>query len=856
MKNSASLVQVVTFQILAVLLAIALVSGIVVVYSLQQDLKSQSQELRESLLDEQKKLLKTEVNRVIDYIRIERSRVIRLAKTNLLNETTQLHSQLERMHSSIENKEFISPLFARSLFINLIDSYNKASSISFSITSLLGKGVYHPKNPEYEGKSLLHIRDAQHTRVVNEELGMVKISDEGFLSTFWENGKSESQQVSFVKVFRPSGWYIKGSIDIDSFTKEIDERIFNHIANRRFGKNSDGYFFINSFQGDIILSNGKVYDPRPNYWDMQDPNGLYVIRKNTQIAQSSSKEGFSTYTWENLKGELAPKISFVKAIPGRDLFIGAGVDLKYIDEAVAIQKSILEEQISKQIYWIIGLFALATILVSLLMYYLARRMQGITGIFFKTFEKAATEQVEIPADSVVFSEFRTVAKGANSLIRALKSQQKEIYHQASHDYLTGLPNRLLLTDRLEHAILESKRNETKLAVIFMDLDLFKRINDTLGHDAGDEVLKVVATRLGTVVRETDTLARIGGDEFIFVFRLGSKDEMVFDVVERILSIINKPLHIADEVLQLGCSMGVAFYPVDGTSADALTKHADIAMYEAKSQGRNTFRCFNTQMDNKIHNIVHLEREISEGIKAHEFELYYQAKVGVFSARIMGSEALIRWRHPEKGLLFPDAFISVAEESKLIIPLGKWVIENAFHQIKRWEESGLDLTTAINLSVKQFEDPGFIPHIKETLAKSAINPKSVEFEITESISVKSGSYMDILKSLRSLGFRLAIDDFGTGYSSLIYLHKLPMNTVKIDREFVAEMTKKQDKMELVKTIIQIAKIMHLEVVAEGVESRDDLKILQDLHCDLYQGYYFSKPVPLGEFNALLSKHNIN
>lgn len=835
---------------LAILFGIALVSGLVIIYSLNQDFITQKENLRETLMNEQKTLLRAEVDRAIDYIRVERSRVIRMAKENLLNETTRLHAQLNQVNSTLNSDNSIDSKLAYELFLDLIKSYNEQSSIEFSITSLDGVGIYHPQNPQYEGKSLLHIRDARKTRIVNEELGMIRLSDEGFLSTFWQDRESQRQEISFVKVFKPRNWYIRGSIKLDSFTKKLDEKIFNHLANRRFGKRDDSYFFINTFDGDIILSNGKVYDPRPNNWDFKDPNGVLVVQKNSLIAQTMPQGGFSAYMWENLEGKMALKISFVRPIPGRELFIGAGVDLEYIDKAIAVQKEILQQQITKQIYWIIGLFILATILMALIMYYLTKRIKGVVGVFFKTFERAATEQVEIPNESVAFSEFLTLAKSANSLIRTLKAQQDEIYYRASHDYLTGLPNRLLLSDRLELAILQAKRNKAKVAVVFMDLDFFKRINDTLGHDVGDEVLKTIATRLEAIVRETDTLARIGGDEFIFIFNLSNKDELVFEVIDRILHIINEPLHVEEQILNIGCSMGVSFYPDDGLSADVLIKNADIAMYEAKAKGRSTFQCFNPAMDSKIHDIILLEREINLGIEAGEFELYYQPKVEVSSGTIAGAEALLRWNHPKRGLLFPDSFMGIAEESGLIVPLGKWVMENAFGQAKRWETRGWNLSVAINLSVKQLEEPEFISNVKQLVAQNSISPELIEFEITESFSAKRGRHISVLNTLRSLGFKMAIDDFGTGYSSLSYLHKLPIDSVKIDREFITGMLESHDKMALVEIIIQIAKIMHLEVIAEGVESKSDLEVLQYLKCNYYQGYYFSKPVPIALFNSLV------
>jgi diguanylate cyclase (GGDEF)-like protein len=851
LKRSASLIQTVTLQILAILLAISLISGLIVIYTLNRDFQIQTQELRDKLMDEQKNFLKAEVNRAVDYIRVERSRVIRLAKEDLYHEALQLHNQMERLYSFIHKNHPAPDAFTRSLFIDLVDAFNAQCAVDFTINSFDGIGIYHPKNPENVGRTLLHIKDAQHTRVVNEEIGMMRYSDEGFLSTFWKapGKKSLRQVVSFIKKFEPYGWYLKASVDLDSFTKEIDEKIFTHLANRRFGKDSSNYFFINSFDGDIILSNGKVFDPRPNRWDLQDPNGIYIIRENSHIAQLSPQGGFNTYSWENLDGQITPKISFVRALPGRDLFIGAGVDLASIDSAIFASEKLLQKDISQKIYWIVGLFALATVFISLLMFYLAKRVRSTIGLFFKTFEKASTMQVEIPEDTIFFKEFRTLAKSANNLIKTLKNQQEEICYQANHDYLTGLPNRMLLLDRLEHAIIQAKRSKTKVAVVFMDLDFFKRINDTLGHDAGDDVLKIVTTRLESVIRESDTLARIGGDEFLFIFNFNNKDELIFDIINRIIQIVKKPLKIKDETLNIGCSLGISFYPDDGSSPDTLIKNADIAMYEAKSKGRNTFQCFNSEMDSKIHTIIHLERQISSAIESGEFELYYQPKVETDTGYIRGAEVLLRWNHPQSGLLGPNHFIDIAEDSGLIVPLGKWIIKNAFSQKRRWEKRGWHFNLAINLSIRQLKDPDFIPHIKQMIATYEINTNEIEFEITESFSAEHRKHINALNTLRLLGFGLAIDDFGTGYSSLSYLHKLPVNTVKIDKEFIAGMLENHDKMALVEIIIQIAKIMRLTVVAEGVENKDDLEALQYLKCDFYQGYYFSKPLSIAKFNSL-------
>lgn len=854
MDKSISLVRLLTIQILVVLLIVTATGGFIAVYNLNQEFKTKNEALRNTLMEEQKLLLKNEMQKALDYFHAEHSQTIKLAKKNLLTETIKFHTFLSSIYKTLEKHKEFSPDIFYDFISNFVTSYEKNGKISFSIIGLNGVGIYYPENKMLEGKSLLHIKDAHQTRIVNEQIEMIRRSKQGFLSTFWEDGETTSQKISFIKLFEPLGWYIDSSVYLDLFTKDIDERLFENLANMRFGKNKDCYFFVNTYEGEMILSNGEVFEARPNVLDFKDSDGVYVVKQNIKIAQENPDGGFSSYAWKRLDGTIGPKISYILPIPGRDMFIGAGVDLANIENMLAIQKDALRAQITKRIYWIIALFVLAVALLYLPILYLARRMRSTIDIFFETFQKAATEYAEIPDEIINFNEFRTIAHSANNLIKALKSQQEEINHKASHDYLTGLPNRLLLTDRLKLAILQAKRTKTKIAVIFMDLDFFKRINDTLGHNVGDIVLKTIALRLKDEIRESDTISRIGGDEFVFILPFITKNEIAFEAIERILRVVNEPLQVNDKTITLGCSLGLSFYPDDGLTGDTLIKHADIAMYEAKQKGRNTFQCFDQTMDTKIHELIEIEREISLGIDNEEFELYYQPKIDINSGKIMGAEALIRWNHPEKGLLAPGYFMQIAEESGLIIPLGKWIIESALSQCKRWHTRGWNLHMAINLSAKQLESHMFVTHTRQAIEAIKIDPKFIEFEITESFSAQSENNISVLNALKSIGVRLAIDDFGTGYSSLSYLHKLPIDTIKIDRSFITGMLESHDKKTLVETIIQTAKTMNFDIVAEGVESQSDLEMLRYLKCEKCQGYLFSKPVPIALFNSLvLNQH---
>lgn len=849
MKQPVSLIRLLSLQILTLFVVLAVGSGVLVVYGLNETFKKESANLKTTLLNEQKALLQEEVYRALDYVRVEHSRIIRFAKEELLRESLQLHAMIESAYFFLD-RETLRAGYVDAFLLQIVRAYNTHSFVEFAITSTEGVGIFHPKDLHYEGNDLRNLRDHQQTRVVNEELGMIAISDGGYLSTFWKDGEEVRQKITFIKRFDVKNWYFTASIYLDEFSKKIDKNLFEHLSSRRFGGREEGYFFINSFEGDLIISNGKVFNPRPNVWDMADANGIKVVQENSRIAQENGAGGFGAYAWEDENGKLFSKVSFVAKIPHRDMFIGAEVNLDYIDAIIARQRTLLENQITERIIMITALFFLATIILFLLITHLGRRTKTNIQLFFKTFENAANEQVEIPENVLSFSEFQLLADGANRLIGKLKRQQQEAYYSASHDYLTGLPNRLLFYDRLELAIGNAKRAQDKIAIVFMDLDHFKRINDTLGHDIGDEVLVQVSKRLSKVIRETDTLARIGGDEFVFILTNIPKDEIVHEMINRMIRVVNKPLHVKKQTIRVGCSLGIAFYPEDGTDSDTLYKNADIAMYEAKGKGRNNFQCFNAKMEASLHGLLQLEQEISKGIKAGEFELYYQPKIKTDNGLIVGAEALLRWNHPTRGVLSPDAFIGVAEGSWLIYPLGEWVLENALSQLLRWQKRGWNLTVAINLSVKQIENPHFIDAVGASLRRFGVSPHLVEFEITESFSAENEQNIQALHQLKALGVHIAIDDFGTGYSSLSYLNKLPIDTIKIDRSFITHMLEHEDRLALVKVILQTAKILNLQTVAEGVESKEELEMLQYLGCCCFQGFYFSKPVPLPRFNSLV------
>jgi len=636
---------------------------------------------------------------------------------------------------------------------------------------------------------------------------------------------------------------------------------FNFYANY---KKSVSHLLTQSIQTDI-LNLKHFLDKNLKSTNISDItsqlNNIKVT--NTLIQDMHIYDNFHNLLYSDLannknQGTHCPNIATIKsqnifdvACYSFETTLYDGLDPYYFHNEVYINRSFIDDLLLKNLQEQILPYLLFILFTLILLWILIKKKIVLA---LEKLRQYAYYNDEAP-NRFFIKEIESIRYSLFMTFTRLKKEQNELYKLSTKDPLSGLYNRLSLMEKLQWFISKYERSNTSFALLFLDLDNFKDINDSKGHNFGDEVLKHIASTLAEVVRENDIVSRFGGDEFVLLLPDLSDETQIFELLNRLQKRLADTIVIDNISYTTTASIGVTIYPRDGKDIHTLLKNADIAMYKSKALGKNNFHFFTENLNTIVQNKITMQRKIENALEHEYFELYYQPKVDIKTNKIISCEALIRLNDPIEGLIPPDEFIAIAEENNSIVAMGEWIITQATQQIQMWQKERLckDLKVSINISAQQFSDNNLIKHITKETKK--IDITKLDIELTESILAKDYNIvLNIIDSLKRLGLTLSLDDFGTGYSSLSYLKNIPFNTIKIDKSFIDDFLTNEKNLSFVKMIINIAKTLHLEVVAEGVETEEQMNKLMELECDVYQGYLCSKPLRAKDFELLVHKTN--
>ena len=606
--------------------------------------------------------------------------------------------------------------------------------------------------------------------------------------------------------------------------KNLKQKDINEIVSHM-----DNLIVINPVIRDIhILDNNKniVYNP-----DIRMPQGtVHATGECIPISKIVETDLFAQNCYSF-------SIKTYKGLSPQYYYANIYIDSKYIDNLVM-------QQMKKTLL----LFAIATFLFSIILWLLFKHyvilpLKGLRQYAYYS---------ENPPKNFFIKEIESIRYSLSMTFKRLKKEQEELYNLSTKDPLSGLYNRLSLIEKLNWLISKGQRDKDEFAILFLDLDNFKNVNDSKGHEFGDKILLHISKTLLKATRKNDIVSRLGGDEFVVVLSEFKDENKIVEIAQRLKENLSKPFKLDDEEFTITASMGIAIYPKDGEDVKTLLKNADIAMYKSKELGKNNYQFFTDDINKAVQERISMQKTIRNALQNNHFKLFYQPKVDIKTNKIVACEALVRLIDPIEGIIPPYKFISIAEENMSIIPLGEWIIKEAVSQIKKWEQTPLkDIKVSINLSGVQFKDQELLQKI-EILTKD-IDRSKFDIELTESVLIEEfQERLNVIKNIKKLGISLSLDDFGTGYSSLSYLKDIPFDTLKIDKAFIDNIYTKDD-LTFINMIIGIADDLELNVVAEGVETKEQLKLLKEINCEQYQGYLCSKPVPPKEFEELFSKN---
>ncbi|GAB2910436.1 bifunctional diguanylate cyclase/phosphodiesterase [Rheinheimera gaetbuli] len=788
---------------------------------LENDLKT----LRDDFISSRKSMVKAQVEQLVQQIDYEKSRTEFILKEDIKHQIYNAHAIAMNIFN--ENSDKSEQVVTKLIKSALRDIRFNNGRGYFFIYKTNGESIMHPVIPSMEGTQQIGLQDVRGNYIVRDMGSLAKNNGETYY-TWWfvkpENKDVEFKKIGFGKHFEPYDWFIGTGEYIVDVENDIKNTVIDNISNIRFGEH--GYAFLFDYNG-IVLAHFDENFQDGDLYNHKDP----LIREAgiTIISTAQQGGGFVSYSKPSTS-KSENKTSFIRGIPEWEWALGMGFYESEIEAPLNKRESEMLQENRQQLIellWLSVLVAMSFIIISL---YFTKRLS---------------------------KSFMDYEEKINNDFYELNKVKVQMQYQALHDSLTRLPNRVLLEDHIFQGINLSRKNNSLLAVIFVDLDDFKKINDSYGHSIGDQFLKRMGELFHKVKSEKDSVARFGGDEFIFccpdIADLGEAENKV----REILSIFQQKFEVAGKSFYSTCSIGVSVYPKDGTEAEQLISKADIALYKSKSTAKGRSLFFNGRVDEAVKRSFAIETELRTALLNEEISILYQPQICVKTGNIVGVEALARWHSKKLGFVSPAEFIPIAENSGTINELGDYVIYKALFDINAFNiNNAFKLNLSINISPKQLLEPNFVESVVQASDDIAFDRQFITLEITENVLITDLSVvLPILLALRENNFKLSLDDFGTGYSSLSYLSNLPINEIKIDRTFIDKFLTNHQSESLVKTIIAIGDFCDFTVVAEGVETKAQLERLRQFNCDLIQGYYFDKPLAYTDLVAKYQSCNV-
>jgi len=845
--NEKSILKIIAAGPLVFIPLVIIITALLVINIYNDSLQKAIFKLESNLIQIEKKAIQSRVDSIADLVVYQKSIVkedltlrIKQRVENAINTAETIYQQYKDTKSPDEIKNIITTTL-RPLQWNNGESYIWIVDYN-GFLQLGSDNIRH-----LEGTSILDIKDATGLEIIKEEIALCKKDGEGYLwDTFSKPGEDLSkqfEQFAFVKALGHYDWYLGTAEFLDTAIKKRDDRLLNSIE--KIGGTLSNYIFIINTKGDMLLNPSKPELVGKNIFKFNTPVAQINFQKIRDSLQDKG-QAFLSYLWINPETQQEEtKYTYVHTIADSDWVIGNGFYSSSIKSMVAKQTALMHEDYYSKFKYLIFISLIILIFGLILSYFLSRYLKNSFLTYRHKINKATKDLQKLNINLEEKIQDRT---------KALEEMTSELQILAYNDALTGLPNRVLLADRLEQAIEKAKRHNTGLALFFIDLDKFKEINDSFGHEVGDSVLKTVAKSLDSILRQEDTLARLGGDEFTIIMEGLTRPEDALLLAEKILEVLKEPIKIDGHTLYISCSIGISVYNKTIKDAHNFLKYADTAMYAAKEKGCNNFQFYSSKMTELAYKHMTMKTNLRQAINNEEFVIHYQPQIDGHSNKLVGLEALVRWKHPTMGLLLPVDFIPLAEKTGMIIEIDQWVIKTAMHQVSLWYKEGLmPGVLALNISIPQLENNNFLQRLKEYIKRYSFKPEWLELEVTEGQMIKEPErVIEKLDQISDFGINISIDDFGTGYSSLSLLKRLPIHRLKIDRSFVKDVPQDAESVSIIKAIIALARSLNLDLVAEGVETSVQRDFLIDNGCVTIQGHYYTHPVPTEEMQILLSR----